>query len=199
MPVTTSLLSDDGRDAFLAQHTADYEALRKRHAAPPQKIVPLDLARERRTPIEWRIEDLPQPEFTGVRVLMDFPLATLREYIDWSPFFHTWGLKGIYPRILEDERQGVEASKIFADGNALLDRIVTQKLLSARAVYGLFPAAAVDDDVVLYTDDTRETVLDRFHFLRQQSNREGASHVGLWRTSSRRLGRVCRITLALLR
>jgi 5-methyltetrahydrofolate--homocysteine methyltransferase len=113
------------------------------------------------------------PEFTGVRVLDDFSLATLREYIDWSPFFHTWGMKGIYPRILEDERQGAEARKLFADGEALLDRIIAQKLIKARGVYGLFPASAVEDDVVLYKEDSREEELARLHFLRQQANREG--------------------------
>ena len=88
------------------KHRAEYEALRKAHAAPQQSVVPLETARARRTPIEWRAEDLPAPEFTGVRVLDDFPLATLREFIDWTPFFHTWELKGVYPRILEDETAG---------------------------------------------------------------------------------------------
>ena len=174
VPVTTSLLSDDGRGAFVAQHRSDYEALRKSYARPAQKVVPLDLARARRTPIEWRAEDLPTPEFTGVRVLDNFPLATLRKYIDWSPFFHTWGLKGVYPRILDDERQGVEAGKIFADGNALLNRIVEEKLITARGVYGFFPAKAVGDDVELYTSCACSGLLDRFHFLRQQANREGS-------------------------
>jgi 5-methyltetrahydrofolate--homocysteine methyltransferase len=174
VPVTTSLLSDDGKDDFVVQHRADYEALRKAHAAPRQSVVSLETARARRTPIEWRAEDIPAPAFTGVRVLDNFPLATLREYIDWSPFFHTWGLKGIYPRILDDERQGAEAKKIFADANALLDRIIEKNLITARGVYGFFPASAVGDDIELYTDCKRETVLDRFHFLRQQSNREGS-------------------------
>src|SRR6185369_9000662 len=91
VPVTTSLLSDDAKPAFVAQHRADYEALRKSHLAPKLKAVSLETARARRTPIQWRAEDLPAPSFTGVRVLADFPLATLREFIDWTPFFHTWG------------------------------------------------------------------------------------------------------------
>jgi len=174
VPVTTSLLSEDGKDAFVAQYRADYDALRKAYAAPRKTVVPLDTARARRTPIEWRAEDLAVPEFTGVRVLDDFPLATLREYIDWSPFFHAWGLKGIYPRILEDKQQGVEAKKIFVDGKALLDEIVEKKLITARGVYGFFPASAVGDDIELYTDETREKVMDRLYFLRQQSDREGS-------------------------
>jgi 5-methyltetrahydrofolate--homocysteine methyltransferase len=174
VPVTTSLLSDDGKEEFVAQHRADYEALRKAHAAPRQSIVPLETARARRTPIEWCAKDLPSPAFTGVRVLDNFPLATLREYIDWSPFFHTWGLKGIFPRILDDERQGAQARQIFAEGNSLLDTIVANNLLTARGVYAFFPAAAIGDDVALYTDATRQQELDRFHFLRQQANREGS-------------------------
>jgi 5-methyltetrahydrofolate--homocysteine methyltransferase len=90
VPVTTSLLSDESRGAFIAHHRAEYDAVRKAYAAPQQKTIPLAAARARRTPIDWRVEDLAQPEFTGVRVLEDFPLATLREFIDWSPFFHTW-------------------------------------------------------------------------------------------------------------
>jgi 5-methyltetrahydrofolate--homocysteine methyltransferase len=174
VPVTTSLLSDEGKPAFVAQHRADYEALRKAHSAPKLSVVSLEAARERRTPIEWRAEDLPVPAFTGVRVLDNFPLATLREFIDWSPFFHTWGLRGVYPRILEHEGQGAQARQIFTEGNALLDVIVEKKLITARGVYGLFPANAVGDDVELYSDGTRGTVLERFHFLRQQSNKEGS-------------------------
>ena len=173
VPVTTSLLSEDGRAEFVAQHKTEYEALRKAHAAPRRAGVPLETARARRTPIEWRAEDLATPEFLGVRVLEDFPLATLREFIDWSPFFHTWELKGVYPRILDDERQGEQARQIFAEANVLLDRIVAEKLLTARAVYGFFAANATGDDLELYTDGGRGEVLDRLHFLRQQSDREG--------------------------
>jgi len=174
VPVTTSLLSEDGRAEFVAQHRAEYDALRRTHAAPRRSGVPLETARARRTPIVWRAEDLATPEFLGVRVLEDFPLATLREFIDWSPFFHTWELKGVYPRILDDERQGEQARQIFAEANVLLDRIIAEKLLTARAVYGFFAANAVGDDVELYRDGGRAEVLDRLHFLRQQSDREGA-------------------------
>jgi 5-methyltetrahydrofolate--homocysteine methyltransferase len=174
VPVTTSLLSDDGKEEFVVKHRADYEALRKAHAAPKQSVVPLETARARRTPIEWRAEDLPTPAFTGVRVLDNFPLATLREYIDWSPFFHTWGLKGIYPRILEHPEQGEQARQIFKDANVLLDKIIEKNLITARGVYGFFPANAVGDDVELYKADTHTEVLQRFHFLRQQANREGS-------------------------
>jgi 5-methyltetrahydrofolate--homocysteine methyltransferase len=172
VPVTTSLLSDDGKADFVAVHRAEYEALRKLHAAPRQKIVSLDAARKRRTPIAWRAEDIPVPEFTGVRVLDNFPLATLREFIDWTPFFHTWELKGVYPRIFDHPEQGAQARQIFAEANALLDTIIEKNLLTARGVYGLFAANAVGDDVDLYTDGERGSVLERFHFLRQQASTE---------------------------
>ena len=170
VPVTTSLLSDEGKAEFIAKHRADYEALRKSHATPRQKVVSLEVAHKRRTPIEWRSEDLPVPSFTGVRVLDNFSLATLREFIDWTPFFHTWGLKGVYPGILDHEERGPQARQIFTEGNALLDRIIEKNMITARGVYGLFPANAVGDDVELYTDCTRANVLERFRFLRQQSD-----------------------------
>ena len=174
VPVTTSLLSDESKPAFVAKHRAEYEAVRKAHAAPKQPTVSLEVARSRRTPIAWHAEDIPVPSFTGVRVLDNFPLATLREFIDWSPFFHTWGLKGVYPRILEHEEQGAQARQLFQEGNALLDVIIEKKLITARAVYGLFPANAVGDDIELYADNKRNKVLEQFHFLRQQSNKEGS-------------------------
>jgi len=173
VPVTTSLLSDEGKPAFVAQHRAEYEALRTAHAAPRQQVVSLNVARARRTPIEWRAEDIPAPTFTGVRVLDNFPLATLREFIDWTPLFHAWGLKGVYPRILEHEQQGEQARQIFTEANALLDVMIEKNLITARGVYGLFPANAVDDDVELYKNETRDRAIERFHFLRQQANREG--------------------------
>jgi len=174
VPVTTSLLSDDGKSGFVAQHRADYEAVRKAHSAPRQTTVSLEVARSRRTPITWRAQDLPSPAVTGVRVLDNFPLETLRQFIDWSPFFHTWGLKGIYPRILEHGEQGAQARQIFKEGNALLDVIIEKKLIAARGVYGLFRANAMGDDVELYADQKREQAIGRFYFLRQQANREGS-------------------------
>ncbi len=213
VPVTTSLLSEDGKAAFIAEHCAAYEALRKAHAAPRPKLLSLDEARSRRTPIDWRAPAsnlaIPTPAFTGLRVLDGFPLAELRPFIDWTPFFHTWGLKGVYPRILNEGEQGKEAGKLFADAQALLDQIIERKQLTARAVYAFFPARAVGDDVELYrettcsetassaglqtgcrvgvlahtssmargsetpvedyTGETRATVLERLHFLRQQT------------------------------
>ena len=171
VPVTTSLLSEDGKAEFVAQHRAEYEKLRALHAAPKAKLISLEVARARKPQIVWRAEDIPAPEFTGVRVLDDFPLATLREYIDWTPFFHAWQLRGVYPRILDDAAQGAEARQLFAEANAMLDRMIAEEWITARAVYGLFAANAVGDDVALYSDNSRTTEIGRFHFLRQQTDK----------------------------
>ena len=173
VPVATSLLSEDSRKSFVAQHHADYEALRQAHSAPRLHVVSLEEARARRTPIQWRAEDVPAPSFTGIRTLKNVSLATLREFIDWSPFFHTWGLKGVYPRIFEHQEQGQQARQIFEEANVLLDRIIAQNMISAHGVYGLFPANAAGDDVQLYDKAERSSIVERFHFLRQQSDREG--------------------------
>ena len=175
VPVTTSLLSAEAKAQFIATHRAEYEALRKSHAAPRKRLMPLEAARANRTPITWRAEDVPTPAFTGVRTFDDFPLAELRPFIDWSPFFHTWELSGVYPRIFEHPQYGEQARQLYAEANTLLDRIIAEKLLTARGVYGFFPANAVGDDVELYTDETRTRVLDKLHFLRQQAVKEAGS------------------------
>src|SRR5581483_7524124 len=138
VPVTTSLLSVESKPAFVAHHRAEYEDLRRIHGTPKAKLVSLEAARANRTPIEWRAEDLPRPAFLGARLLDDVPLAVLRPYIDWTPFFHTWELKGVYPRIFDHEKYGEQARTIFAEGNALLDRMVNERLIRARGVYGFF-------------------------------------------------------------
>ncbi len=199
VPVTTSLLSDESKPVFVARYRAEYEAVRKAHASPKQPTVSIEVARSRRTPIVWRAEDLSAPRFTGVRVLDDFPLATLREFIDWSPFFHTWGLKGIYPRILEDERQGAQARQLFQEGNALLDAIVEKKLITAKGVYGLFPANAVGDDVDLYVTIHATKFADVFIFSASRHIRKEANRAGLLRTLSRQRKQACVIISAHLR
>jgi 5-methyltetrahydrofolate--homocysteine methyltransferase len=171
VPVTTSLLSPENKPAFVAQHRAEYEDLRRIHGTPRTKLASLETARAHRTPIAWRAEDLPAPAFLGPRVLEDVPLETLRPLIDWTPFFHTWELKGVFPRILEHEKYGEQARQIFAEGNALLDRMIEERLVRARGVYGFFRANAVGDDVELYGADGR-TPLTRFHFLRQQAAKD---------------------------
>ena len=115
----------------------------------------------------------PCPSLPACACSTDFPLATLREFIDWTPFFHTWELKGVYPRIFDHPEHGEQARQVFSEANALLDRIVEEKLLTARGVYGFFAANAAGDDVELYADGSRKEVIERFCFLRQQADWEG--------------------------
>jgi 5-methyltetrahydrofolate--homocysteine methyltransferase len=144
---------------------AEYEKVRAQHAGQQAKpLLSIAEARKRRTPIDWKTSDIPKPAFSGARIIKELPLSELVPVIDWSPFFHTWELRGRYPTILENP----EAKKLFDDAQKLLQEIVDQKLLTARAAYGFYPANTVGDDVELYTDDSRKTVLTTFHFLRQQ-------------------------------
>ena len=147
------------------------EAPRSRTRAPKHKLVSLEAARANRTPIEWRAEDVPTPEFTGVRVLDDFPLATLREFIDWTPFFHTWELKGVYPRILEHEKYGEQARQIFAEAQrAARRRSSPKKLLTRARRLRLLPGERRRRRRrALHRRGAHAACSTRFHFLRQQT------------------------------
>jgi 5-methyltetrahydrofolate--homocysteine methyltransferase len=173
VPVVSALLSDEQRDAFAEKVRAEQKAAREQHAGTTAKLVTIDEARSKRVPWSLSAQDVPQPEFTGGRVLDDFPLHVIRDYIDWTPFFHTWELRGVYPKILDHEKYGEQARKLYADANALLDQIIAEKLLTARAVYGFFPANSDGDDVILWTDEKRESEHARLHFLRQQVEKQG--------------------------
>jgi 5-methyltetrahydrofolate--homocysteine methyltransferase len=141
-----------------------------------RKLVPYAESVQRRLSVDWSAYRPPQPTFTGHRVLHDFPLAELVPYIDWSPFFMAWELRGKYPAILEDREVGSEARKLLGDAQRLLDRMVQEKLVKAEAVYGFYPANSDGDDVVVYTDNSRSQELTRFHMLRQQWEREGQTN-----------------------
>jgi 5-methyltetrahydrofolate--homocysteine methyltransferase len=163
--VVGSLINPQMKPGFLESVRAEHEKLRAQHAGQQSKpLLSIEEARAHRTPIDWTTSDIPRPAFTGARVIGDLPLKELVPLIDWSPFFHTWELRGRYPAILEKP----EAKKLFEDAQKLLSEIVDNKLLTARAVYGFFPANTVGDDVELYAEDSRKTVLARFYFLRQQ-------------------------------
>jgi 5-methyltetrahydrofolate--homocysteine methyltransferase len=138
-----------------------------------RKLVSYAEAVQRRLAIDWHNAEIAVPSFLGKRVLRDFPLAEIIPYIDWSPFFMAWELTGKYPMILSDPKVGKEASKLFADAQKLLQEIVAGKRLQAAAVYGIYPANADGDDMVLFSDETRSKELQRFHGLRQQWQREG--------------------------
>jgi 5-methyltetrahydrofolate--homocysteine methyltransferase len=136
-------------------------------------LVPYAAALQKRFQTDWATVDIPKPEFLGTRVLENVPLTKLREFIDWSPFFLTWELKGKYPRILDDPQVGEAAGKLFEDAQDLLRHIIEEKLLAARGVYGFWPAASQGDDIIVFTDESRGTERCRFHALRQQWERKG--------------------------
>lgn len=171
--VASALLSKERREAFVAETRSEYDAVRARHKARQgeQRRVAIESARANAEPIVWEGYQAPVPKKLGVQVFDDIPLESLVDYIDWTPFFQSWELAGRFPRILEDEIVGEQATKLFADAQAMLKDIVEHKRLSARAVIGLVPANAVGDDIELYTDETRTQLLTRVHHLRQQTQK----------------------------
>ncbi len=174
VPAVEKLLDPERRDLFLAENRAAQERHREAFGQRQQKkLVPYAEALERRFQTDWAAYDPPTPSFFGTKVLDDYPLAELIDYIDWSPFFQAWELHGKFPRILEDEIVGSEAKRLYDDARRLLDRIVSEKRLVARGVYGFWPAGSDGDDVVLFTDETRTNELCRFSMLRQQWERRG--------------------------
>jgi 5-methyltetrahydrofolate--homocysteine methyltransferase len=185
--VVSSLLSDELKGEFDEKTRAEYARLREEHASKSseKKLITLEQARANRTPIDWADYIPPKPEFLGVRVYAtgqgsprvsragdlqsrSITLSDLIPFIDWSPFFHTWELRGRYPAIFDDPTVGKHARELFDDAQKLLNRISSEKLLTARGVFAFWPAKAVGDDVEVYTDETRTERLATFHFLRQQ-------------------------------
>ncbi len=175
--VVDRLKSDDMRTAFEAKNREDQETLVEAYNQRQQvTLTPYTEAKRRHFPTDWATVQIDKPSFTGARVLDDYPLEKLVDYIDWSPFFLTWELKGKYPKIFSDPTYGESAKKLYDDARALLDEIVRGKLLKARAVYGFWPAGSVGDDIALFTDESRKKELVRLHTLRQQWERKGQQH-----------------------
>jgi 5-methyltetrahydrofolate--homocysteine methyltransferase len=171
--VVGALVSAEHRHELDERNRSEQETLRRRYQEKEasKRYLTLEQARERRTPVDWENYDPPQPARLGVSVVSEQPLAELVPYIDWSPFFATWELRGTYPKIFENEVWGDKARELFDDAQELLQHIVAEGRLTTRGVYGLFPAAAVDDDIELYTDASRSRVLTTFRTLRQQTDR----------------------------
>ena len=172
--VAQNLISEDQRADFVEQTRKEYEGVRVNHAGRRVKInwLALEKARANKTAIDWKAYQPVKPAKMGITVFDDFPLEALREYIDWTPFFFAWELKGRYPKILEDEHKGEEARKLFKDAQDMLEAIIEEKWLTAKAVVGLYPANSVnDDDIEVYTDDSRKTVQVTLHNLRQQTEK----------------------------
>jgi 5-methyltetrahydrofolate--homocysteine methyltransferase len=167
--VVNSLLNEKQKAAFDATTRAEYASLREQHAAKirEKKFLTLEQARANRTPIDWSAYQPPKPEFLGTRVVSP-SVTDLTSYIDWSPFFHTWELRGRYPAIFDDPKMGTQARELFDDAQELLGKIARKNLLIARGVYAFWPASSTGDDVDLYTDEERTGKLSTFYFLRQQ-------------------------------
>jgi len=170
--VVSQLISQDQRTAFVEKTRTDQEQIRLAHQTKTAKpLLTLEQARQGRPTFDWPTVDRPKPSFLGAKVLDAIPLERLVPFIDWSPFFHAWELRGHFPQILEDATVGAKAKELFADAQQLLKEIVAGKLLTARGVYGFFPANSVGDDIEVYEDDTRRVVRAVFHTLRQQTEK----------------------------
>jgi 5-methyltetrahydrofolate--homocysteine methyltransferase len=168
--VVGQLKSPEQREAYAARNREEQEKIRREHlekrSAKP--LLPLAEARQRRPSFDWAAYEIPRPAFTGARTLENVAKEDIVPFIDWSPFFHTWELKGTYPRIFENPEWGERARELWDDAQEELRRIVADGRLEARASYGFFPANSVGDDVEVYTDEDRHGLLTTFHFLRQQ-------------------------------
>ena len=175
VPTAAALLHDERRAALMADVKVDYDALRKRHAGKgDRKLLKYDAARTNATPVDWSSYTPPAPNQPGVHLLDDYDIGELREYIDWQPFFNAWEMKGKFPDILNSPTTGETARKLYEDAREMLDRIVAEKWITARGVFGFFPAAADGDDTIVYADDERQEVRTTLHHLRQQGqHREG--------------------------
>jgi 5-methyltetrahydrofolate--homocysteine methyltransferase len=169
--VCTSLVSEGRRDELVRKTREEYERVRQQHKGKRGQAPHHTLAEARRhaLPIDWPAYVPPLPRQPGITVLSEYPLDEIAKVIDWTPFFQTWELAGRYPKILDDSIVGEAARNLFADAQAMLQRIIAEKWLTANAVVGLFPANSVGDDVEVYADESRTRVLETFHFLRQQA------------------------------
>jgi 5-methyltetrahydrofolate--homocysteine methyltransferase len=168
--VAGALMDPDRRNAYADEVRKEYETVRRERGARQEKVArhPIAEARRHRLAVDWRDVQPPRPSFLGVRSIEDQPLRELVERIDWTPFFATWELNGLYPAILDDPKVGEAARQLHADALSLLDRIVDERLLETRAAVGFWPANSVGDDIELFADDDRRHITGTIHTLRQQ-------------------------------
>ncbi|MCF1468674.1 methionine synthase [Agrobacterium vitis] len=180
--VVSSLLSPDTRDTTIETLRAEYAKVADAHARAEleKQRLPIARARANAAKVDWTSYKPKKPSFIGIKVFEDYDLKELAQYIDWTPFFQTWELKGRYPAILEDEKQGEAARALYADAQAMLTKIIDETWFRPRAVVGFWPANSVGDDIRLFKDDTRKEDLATFFTLRQQlSKRDGRPNVAL--------------------
>lgn len=171
--VVNQLLNEKIKGEFLSNTRADYEKLRQLHLTKhARQVVTIAEARANAANLNWNEYQPKKPSFLGEKYFIDYPIEQLIDYIDWSPFFRSWEMSGNYPKILEDVILGEQARSLFADANAMLQKIISEKWLQANAVIGFYPANRVGDDIEVYTDDSRTVVRERFCMLRQQTLKE---------------------------
>jgi 5-methyltetrahydrofolate--homocysteine methyltransferase len=178
VPVASSLISNELRDAFISDVTKDYDRVREqnKNAQSQNKFIPIAEARENKFPIDWEKTEITKPTFIGNKVFENYSLSEIAEYIDWTPFFISWEMKGSYPKILKDPTRGEEARKLFGDAQAMLKKIIDEKWLQANAVIGMYPANAVEDDIEVYENETDKKVKTVFHSLRQQTKKPAGQY-----------------------
>lgn len=180
VPVASALMSDDRKESLIASIKEDYEAITRDYLEKNQARELLTISEARANAPQIEFVEAKEPETVGVKVLSDYPISELVPFIDWSPFFLTWELRGKYPEIFNNPQYGSEAKELFAAATALLEKIQKEKLLRAHAVFGVFPANSVGDDIELYEDSGRNSVLARLHMLRQQGKkRQGVANYSL--------------------
>jgi 5-methyltetrahydrofolate--homocysteine methyltransferase len=171
--VVEKLLNPDHQSKYIADNKTKQKEIADTYEARQVKLRPYEQALSSRFTCDWELADLPKPEFLGARTLRDYPIESLIPYIDWSPFFMAWELKGKYPKIFEDSYVGKVAKELHTHAVEMLDRLTGENLIQAHAVYGFWPAASDGDDILVYTDESRSEIATRFCMLRQQWERKG--------------------------
>ncbi len=182
VPVASSLISNELRDAFMADVNKDYERVREqnKNAQSQNKFIPLSEARENKLKLDFSNGSIAKPAFLGNKTFSNYSLKEISEFIDWTPFFHSWEMKGSYPKILDDKERGVEAKKLFADAKAMLKKVIDEKWLQANAVVGIYPANTVNHDDVEVLSEDGKSVKCHFHTIRQQTKKPaGQNNIAL--------------------
>lgn len=178
VPVASSLISPDLRAAFMEEVKKDYERVREqnKNAQAQNKFISIQEARQNKFPVDWNALEITKPAFIGNKVFKDYDLREIAEYIDWTPFFHSWEMKGSYPKILSDPTRGVEATKLFNDAQAMLQKIIHEKWLKANAVIGIYPANSINDDDIEVCFENGKSHRYVFHSVRQQTKKPAGQY-----------------------
>ncbi|HWY37931.1 MAG TPA: vitamin B12 dependent-methionine synthase activation domain-containing protein, partial [Bacteroidia bacterium] len=178
VPVASSLISKELRGPFMQDVLKDYERVREqnKNAQGQNKFISLQEARQNKFPVEWNKTQIAKPAFVGNKVFDNYSLQEIAGYIDWTPFFHSWEMKGSYPKIFDDKERGEEAKKLFADAQKMLKQVIGEKWLTARAVIGIYPAHTVNEDDIEVYDTSAKNTIGKFHSIRQQTKKPAGQY-----------------------